>query len=61
MKNELYSSSQHLIQRSCLHSLIWDDLEDQVVQQCEVLSYLQGRVTLKRFGFTVLHSLTQTR
>lgn len=41
----------------CVHSLIWDDLEDQVVQQCELLSYLQGRVALKRLGLTVLHCL----
>lgn len=46
----------------CLHvfSLVRDDLEDQVVQQCELLSYLQGRVALKRFSLTVLHGLTHT-
>lgn len=43
----------------CVHSLIWDDLEDQVVQQCELLSYLQGRVVLKWFSLTVLHGLAQ--
>lgn len=26
----------------CVYLLIWDGLEDQVVQQCELLSYLQG-------------------
>lgn len=39
---------------ACVYSLVWDDLEDQVVQQCELLSYLQGRVALKRLSFTVL-------
>lgn len=39
------------------YSLVWDDLEDQVVQQRELLSYLQGRVVLKRLSLTVLHGL----
>lgn len=40
------------------HLLIRDDLEDQVVQQCELLGYLQSRVVLKRLCLTVQHSLT---
>lgn len=43
-----------------VYSLVWDDLEDQVVQQRELLSYLQGRVALKRLSLTVLHGLTCT-
>lgn len=43
----------------CVYSLVWDDFEDQVVEQCELLSYLQGRVALKRLSLTVLHGLTQ--
>lgn len=38
-------------------SLVRDDLEDQVVQQRELLSYLQGRVVLERLGLTVFHGL----
>lgn len=41
-------------------SLIWDDLEDQVVQQCELLSYLQGRVVLKWLSLAVLRGLIHT-
>lgn len=39
------------------YSLIWDGLEDQVVQQCELLGYLQGRVVLKRLSLIVRHGL----
>lgn len=39
------------------HLLIRDDLEDQVVQQCELLSYFQSGVVLKRLCLIVQHSL----
>lgn len=34
------------------HLLVGDDLEDQVVQQGELLRYLQCRVTLKGLGLS---------
>lgn len=40
-----------------VYSLVWDDLEDQVVQQRELLSNLQGRVVLERLSLTVFHGL----
>lgn len=43
-----------------LYSLVWDDLEDQVVQHCELLRDLQGRMVLKRLSFTLVHRLTHT-
>lgn len=68
-KNSLYNGKRFLFSNRsshrllCVsahvhrHLLIRDDLEDQVVQQCELLSYLQSGVVLKRLCLTVQHSL----
>lgn len=44
-----------------LHSLIRDDLEDQVIEQSELFGDLQGRVALKRLVPALLHRLKHTR
>lgn len=44
-----------------VHSLVWNDLKDQVVQQCELFGYLQGRMALKGLGLRVLHRLNTNK
>lgn len=43
-----------------VHSRVRDDLEDQVVEQRELLGYLQSGVVLERLRLAVLHGLIPT-
>lgn len=71
-KNSLYNGNHFLFSNQSHHRLICasvhvrrhllirDDLEDQVVQQGELLSYLQSGMVLKGLCLTVQHSLRHT-
>lgn len=41
----------------CMNSLVRNDFENQVIEQRELLSNLQGWVVFKRFSLTFLHGL----
>lgn len=61
IKHTVYNNRKtHHVLCGFFHLLVRDDLKNQVVQESELLGYLQGRMALEGFSLTVVHGLIHT-